>query len=72
MEQMGGFQDEKVLIGNQMQMALASMHGEDIGDFIERHAQDFRNTINANPKFLEMYKENPEQALSEISKEIYH
>ena len=72
MEQMGSFQDEKVLLGNQMQMQLAGMHGEDMGDFIDKHAEEFRNVVTQNPELLDEFKRDPEAALSKLSQRIYH
>ena len=72
MEQMGGFEDRKVLLGNQMQMGLASLHGEDVGDFIERHAEDFRKFVDTNPDILDKFEKEPEEVLRQVGEVIYH
>ena len=62
MEQMGGYEDRNVALGNQMQ----------IGDFIELHAEQFREIVTANPHFLEEYSHAPDSALEKVEKIIYH
>lgn len=72
MEQMGDFANERVMLGNQMQMELASMHGEQLEDFIEKHAADFRATVDRQPELLQEFKDNPDSALKKLSESIYH
>ncbi len=72
MEQMGGYEDRNVALGNQMQMQLAEKHGEQLGDFIELHAEQFREIVTANPHFLEEYSHAPDSALEKVEKIIYH
>lgn len=71
-QQMGGFEDIKVASANQMQMELAKMHGEDLGEFIATKARDFRNIVNAHPEYLEEYKNAPEATLRKIEPLLYH
>jgi hypothetical protein len=72
MEQMGGFEDRAVLLGNQMQLDLALLHGEDLGMFIENHAAEFRDIIQDHPEFLDEFAEQPEQTLKKIEPLLYH
>lgn len=72
MEQMGGGENEKVLLGNQMQMMLAERHGEQMGDFIDHHAEEFRKYVDTNQEILNAFKDNPEEALKTIEPVLYH
>lgn len=72
MEQMGGGENEKVTLGNQMQMMLAERHNEQMSDFIGLHADDFRKYVEINQNILEAFKNNPEEALKEIEPILYH
>lgn len=71
-QQNGGFEDRKVALGNQMQIQLAVLHGEQVEDFIERHATEFREIINSNPELLDTYTQDPEGTLKKVSEIIYH
>jgi hypothetical protein len=71
-QQMGGFEDMKVASANQMQMELASMHGQDFGDFIDTKAEEFRNIVRAHPEFLNEYQTAPEETLKKIEPLLYH
>lgn len=69
---MGGFEDINVASANQMQMELATRHGEDIGVFIDTKAEEFRNIVQAHPEFLQDYKTAPEATLKKIEPLLYH
>ncbi len=71
-QQMGGFEDRKIMATNQMQMQLAGMHGEDIAFFIENRAEEFRGIVIAHPEFLEAYQTEPEETLKKIEPLLYH
>ena len=68
----GGFEDRKVALGNQMQMQLAEIHGEQLGDFIVNHAQDFREVLNSNPNLLDEYAVKPDETLGKVEKILFH
>ena len=72
MEQMGGFEDRNVFLGNMMQVAIAKSSGEDISTFITDKAAKFRNIINAHPEYLENFKKDPEKTIQEMSSLLYH
>lgn len=73
MEQMRGFEeDNRVMLDNQMQMKLADMEGIDLGEFIELHAQKFRDVVDSNPNLLNEYKNNPEEALQKAKDQLFH
>lgn len=72
MEQMGGGENEKVDLGNQMQAKLAEKHGEQMYDFIDRHGKDFRIYVDNNQEILQTFKNNPEEALKVIEPTLYH
>jgi hypothetical protein len=72
MEQMGGFEDRTVLLGNQMQASLASRHGEELDEFIERHAADFRVIVTGHPELFDEFAKAPEVALQKIEPLLYH
>lgn len=68
----GGFENRKVEQANQMQMQLADMHGEDIGDFINKRAEGFRNIVNEHPELLDEYQTAPEETLKKMGPLLYH
>lgn len=83
MEQMGGVNnvlneqmqmtaDEIVGIKLDFQKKLAEEHGEDIFDFIEKHAKDFGDYVEVHKSILAKYKLDPNGALKEVEKIIYH
>ena len=61
-----------VLIKNTMQEELARRHGEKLLDFIDQHAKDFGDYIEAHQDLLRRYKSDPDGALEEVEKIIYH
>jgi hypothetical protein len=68
-------QNEEIASSNQMQIVLAETHGEDIGDFIDHHAEAFRRLVTDHPELLTQFgKGGAEQelALREAEKVIYH
>lgn len=69
---MGGFEDNKVALGNQMQTELAVEHGEPLDSFIMNHAQDFREIIDSNPKLLDEFVEKPDETLEKVGKRMFH
>ena len=70
---MGGGENEKVLLGNQMQAMLAERHGEQMGDFIENNrAAIFRAYVDNNQDIFNTFKHNPEEALKTIEPILYH
>lgn len=71
-QQIGGYDDKKVASTNQMQMQLASMHGQDFDEFISAKAEEFRNIVTAHPEFLEEYITAPEETLKKIEPLLYH
>lgn len=64
--------NDVVAIKNIMQQELAKRHGEDIYYFIENHAKDFGDFVGANQSVLEQYRHDPEGAIQEMEKVIYH
>jgi hypothetical protein len=72
MEQMSGGENEKVELGNQMQEMLAERHGEQMMDFIDNHAEEFRKYVNENDDVLDAFKRNPEEAIKAIEPLLYH
>jgi len=71
-QQMGSFEDERVGLRNQMQAELARRHGEDLMDFIDKHADAFEGYVKENESILEMFKEDPEEALNKAGQKLYH
>lgn len=69
---MGSFEDVRLESANQMQMELAKMHGEELGDFIATRAGEFRDIVNSHPEYLEEYKNAPEATLRKIEPLLYH
>jgi hypothetical protein len=53
-------------------MMLADRHGEQLDDFINRHAREFRKYVDSHNDILDTFKENPEEALKEIEPILYH
>lgn len=51
-----------------MQMELLKIHP----DWIEKHAEEFRDFINNNPEIVEHYKEDPKEVIDEVEKRFYH
>lgn len=72
MEQMGNADDNKVRLGNQMQMQLAKQHGEELDSFITKHSYDLRVVLDSNPNLLEEFNEDPDGTLEKVGKSIYH
>jgi hypothetical protein len=72
MEQMGGFENNKGMIGNQMQMELAASYHQDLGDFIEQYAESFREIVDKNPNLLDAYITDPKKTLEEIKTRMQH
>jgi hypothetical protein len=75
--QMGGFENKKNEVdvtasSNQMQMELAEKHNQDLSDFIDTKAEEFRVIVNAHPEFLEEYQTSPEEVLKKIEPLLYH
>lgn len=55
------------MVTNHMQLMLAQLSGEDIGDFIEHHAEAFRALVDAHPEYVRTYPEDPARVLKEIA-----
>lgn len=64
--------DEVVGIKLDLQKKLAQEHGEDIFDFINKHAKDFGDYVEAHQDLLRRYKLDPDGAFEEVEKIIYH
>jgi hypothetical protein len=58
---------EPTMVTNHMQLMLAQLSGEDIGDFIEHHAQTFRALVEEHPEYVSAYRENPARLLRELA-----
>ena len=71
-QQLGGFENNRLEVTNQMQMQLASMHGEEMGYFIDKRAEGFRSLIDAHPEFLEQFEKEPQTTLKKIEPLLYH
>lgn len=69
---MGGFENIKVASANQMQAELARIHNENLDNFIETKAEEFRAIVDAHPEFLEDYPNHPEEVLKKIDPLLYH
>lgn len=41
-------------------------------DWIEEHAEEFRNYIEEHPDLLSTFYENPDTAIDELEKVFYH
>ncbi len=63
---------EIVEIKLDMQKRLAMDHEEDIFDFIEKRAKTFGDYVEAHQDLLRRYKSDPDGALEEVEKIIYH
>lgn len=76
MEQMGGASlsqsEREVQMGNTIQIQLAQMHGEDLEVFAGVHGEEFRSLITTHPELVRKFEEDPQAALQEIEKIIYH
>ncbi len=57
---------------NIIQIMLAERHGESIEDFISKHSEDFGNTVESHPEFLDEFETDKEKALKDIEGIIYH
>lgn len=55
-----------------MQIKLAERHHEDLEDFIDMHAAEFRKTVDEHPELVETFEEDPERALEELDNYLYH
>ena len=64
--------DMIVDIRNNIQIEIAERHGEEMYDFISAHAKDIGDYLEINPEILRMYKTNPNEAIKEVEKVIYH
>lgn len=71
MEQMGD-ENERVGLRNQMQAEIARRHGEDLMDFIDKHASDFDIFVRQHNDIFNTYREKPEDALREAERSLYH
>jgi hypothetical protein len=71
---MGHFEQDNPRLStrNEMQFALAEMHGEDFMDFVNKHAKTFGDYFDKHPELVARYKDNPEEALKEKEKIVYH
>lgn len=58
-------------IRNTIQARLAMRHTEGMEVFIQKHAKDVRNLLDAHPEFFEEYKTDPEKVMAKVEKEIY-
>ena len=72
MEQMGSFEDRRVILGNLMQTSIAESNGEDISVFIENRAAEFRDIINTHPEYLDSFQKDPEKTIQKVSSLLYH
>lgn len=60
-------------VRNHMQFALAMSHGEDLGDFIEKHAADFGAEFDAHPdEYVAAYRTDAAKTLHDVASHIYH
>jgi hypothetical protein len=64
--------DRIVDIGNLIQLQLAERHGETIENFIEKHAKDFRDVLDAHPEIIEGFDHTTEEMLHRIETVLYH
>ena len=65
-------EDKLVLVGNILQVQLATRHGETFDYFLEHHADDFRKTMDAHPELFVQFETDEEKTLKEIEERIYH
>lgn len=64
--------DRVVALRNKMQFALADRHQEDFDTFLELRALPFKELVEKDVSILEMFEEDPEAALEQVEKIIYH
>lgn len=69
---MGGFEDRKVLLGNQMQAELAKFRGKTIEEFIVDDAEGFRNLVKEHPEILENFEKDHDETLRRVGSIVFH
>lgn len=73
MEKFGTGNENTILATtNEMQIALAQLHGEALENFIETRASEFREIINGHPEYVEEFQNNPKSVLDKIEPLLYH
>lgn len=72
MEHMGDLYEQSQMgVENLLQVRLAEMHGEDMETFVDKHAENFRKTVNTRPELLQQYGADPEAVLRALDEIIY-
>lgn len=65
-------EDIRTELGNAMQIQLAIRNGEEVSDFIEKHAQEVRKMLDDHPELFDQFAVSPEEVLSQMEEAIYH